>query len=84
MDRVFRVSEAARQLGISAEWLRDAERRGKIPIARRDLNRWRIYTDEDMSKLKQLLFPDGGIDATIQAVEMHERNVLIADGGTLG
>jgi DNA-binding transcriptional MerR regulator len=32
----YRISEAARDLGISAEWLRMGERRGFFPPALRD------------------------------------------------
>ena len=57
MQRLFRVSEVARELERSERWLRDAETKGKIPRARRDLNGWRVYTEQDMERLKQLLLP---------------------------
>lgn len=57
MERIFTVSEAARELGRSERWLRDAEKLGKIPKARRDLNSWRVYTEEDLEHLRQLLAP---------------------------
>ena len=57
MDRILTVSEAARELGRSEKWLRNAEAKGKIPRARRDLNGWRVYTEEDVAKIKELLVP---------------------------
>lgn len=57
MERVFTVSETARELGRSERWLREAEAKGKIPKARRDLNGWRVYTEEDVERLRQLLVP---------------------------
>lgn len=57
MGRILTVSEAARQLQRSERWLRNAEAKGKIPKARRDLNNWRVYTQEDIAKLKELLIP---------------------------
>jgi hypothetical protein len=57
MERVFTVSETARKLGRSERWLREAEAKGKIPKARRDLNGWRVYTQEDVERLKDLLVP---------------------------
>jgi DNA-binding transcriptional MerR regulator len=51
------VAEAARHIGRSERWLREAERKGKIPRARRDLNGWRVYTGEDLERLKALLVP---------------------------
>ena len=57
MEQVFTVSETARELGRSERWLRQAEAKGKIPKARRDLNGWRVYTLEDIAKLKELLIP---------------------------
>ena len=63
MERMLNVSEAARELGRSERWLREAERNGKIPKARRDLNGWRVYTEEDIAKIRALLIPEGGSDA---------------------
>ena len=56
-NRFFTVSEAARELGRSAEWLRNAETNGKIPKARRDINGWRVYNKEDLDRLKRLIVP---------------------------
>jgi DNA-binding transcriptional MerR regulator len=53
----LKVSEVARQLGCSAEWLREAERRGKIPPASRDINGWRVYSHEDIQAIRALLAP---------------------------
>ena len=55
--RNINVSEAARQIGCSERWLRDSEAKGKIPKAKRDINNWRIYTDEDIGKIKTILVP---------------------------
>jgi len=51
------VSKAARQLGCSERWLREAEKEARIPKARRNFNGWRVYTAEDIAKLKELLIP---------------------------
>ena len=59
--RTFTVSEAARELRVSEKWLRESEAKGKIPKARRNLNRWRVYTEEDLLKLRQLLVPEGAL-----------------------
>ena len=55
--KTMRVAEAARALGCSERWLREAEKLGKIPRARRDLNGWRVYTLEDVERLRALLVP---------------------------
>lgn len=57
MDRYLKVSEVARQLGCSTEWLRGAERTGKIPAAKRDINGWRVYSEKDIEKIEALLAP---------------------------
>lgn len=57
MGKIFRVAEAARQLGCSEGFLRKAEKKGKLPKARRDLNSWRVYTEEDLRRLRELLVP---------------------------
>ena len=57
MGKVFRVAEVARELGCSEAFLREAEKKGKLPKARRDLNSWRVYTEEDLKRLRELLVP---------------------------
>lgn len=52
------VSQVARRLERSAEWLRDAEKRGKIPRAKRDpTNGRRVYTEQDVERLRKILTP---------------------------
>jgi DNA-binding transcriptional MerR regulator len=48
----YRISEAARELGISAEWLRVGEKRGFFPPALRDSNGHRYYTEEDVERMR--------------------------------
>jgi len=48
----YRISEAARELGISIEWLRAGEKRGFFPPALRDRNGHRYYTEEDMERMR--------------------------------
>ena len=50
--RIYSISEAARKLGLSAEWLRRGEKRGSLPLARRDRNGYRYYTSEDVERLR--------------------------------
>lgn len=57
MQAIFTVSMAARELGCSERWLREAEKKGRIPIARRNLNGWRVYLPEDIARIKELLAP---------------------------
>ena len=59
------VSAAARLLGRSERWLREAEKQGKIPKARRDLNNWRVYTRDDIETIKALLIPSDGRPAML-------------------
>ena len=48
----FRISEAARELGISVEWLRKGEVRGFFPPALRDRNGHRYYSEEDIERMR--------------------------------
>jgi hypothetical protein len=48
----YRISEAARELGISIEWLRKGEARGYFAPALRDRNGHRYYTEEDMKRMR--------------------------------
>ncbi len=58
---MYGISEAARELGLSAEWLRQGEKRGSLPRAKRDRNGYRYYTAEDIDRLRnrRLLGRDG-------------------------
>ena len=48
----YRISEAARELGISIEWLRAGEKPGFFPPAMRDHNGHRYYTEEDIERMR--------------------------------
>jgi DNA-binding transcriptional MerR regulator len=51
-DSVY-ISEAARRLGVSSQYLRLLEWQDRIPSARRDYN-GRIYSEFDIALLKSL------------------------------
>ena len=51
-QRTYYISEAARELGLSAEWLRKGEKRGSLPLARRDRPGYRYYTADDLEQLR--------------------------------
>jgi DNA-binding transcriptional MerR regulator len=48
----YRISEAAREVGISIKWLRAGERRGYFAPAPRDRNGHRYYTEEDLERMR--------------------------------
>jgi DNA-binding transcriptional MerR regulator len=50
--RIYSISEAARELELSAEWLRIGEKRGSLPPARRGRNGYRYYTEADIERLR--------------------------------
>ena len=50
--RIYGISQAARELGLSADWLRRGEKRGSLPPARRDRNGHRYYTPENLERLR--------------------------------
>jgi DNA-binding transcriptional MerR regulator len=52
----MRVIDVARQLHVSGDWIRCLERKGLIPQAQRDVNGHRRYTDDDLARLRTLLF----------------------------
>ena len=49
---IYSISEAARKLSLSAEWLREGEKRGALPPARRARNGHRYYTQADIERLR--------------------------------
>jgi DNA-binding transcriptional MerR regulator len=51
-QHIYSISEAARELQLSAEWLRIGEKRGSLPLAKRDRNGHRYYTLEDIERLR--------------------------------
>lgn len=54
--RLLQIGEAARQLGITIEHLRRLEREGRIPKAKRLLNCRRVYTEDDLECIREILF----------------------------
>jgi DNA-binding transcriptional MerR regulator len=50
---IYFVSDAARELGLSADWLRRGEKRGSFPPAKRERNGHRLYTEEDLERLRK-------------------------------
>jgi DNA-binding transcriptional MerR regulator len=57
--KYFYIGFVAQTLGRSCETLRNLERRG-IFIANRDYAGRRVYTKEDIVKLREKVFPKGG------------------------
>ncbi len=55
----YSVSEAARLLGLSADWLRRGEKCSSFPPAKRDRYGHRYYTREDLERLKNRRFAEG-------------------------
>ena len=51
-QRVYGTTVTAQILGMWVEWLRQGERRGALPKAKRDRNAHRYYTDEDIERLR--------------------------------
>ena len=49
----LRISEAARQLGVSAQYLRLLEGEGRIPTARRVFG-CRLFSAEDVARLRAM------------------------------
>ena len=53
--RCYLFNDVAEILGVSKKTLWNWEQAGKIPKARRDpMNNYRIYTEEDLKKLKKI------------------------------
>jgi DNA-binding transcriptional MerR regulator len=50
---VFHIGPSSRQLGVTPKHLRNLEREGRIPPARRDFN-GRIYTEFDIALLRSM------------------------------
>jgi DNA-binding transcriptional MerR regulator len=53
-EQIFHIGQAADALGVSRNWLRFSERLGTTPRARRDEQGWRIYSTEDVERLRRL------------------------------
>jgi DNA-binding transcriptional MerR regulator len=56
MEKIMRIKEASRQVARSPKWLRMAEAAGTIPKAKRDMNNWRYDTEEDLKKIREIIF----------------------------
>jgi DNA-binding transcriptional MerR regulator len=60
----MRIGVVARQLGVSVDWLKNLEREQRIPEFPRDLNGHRRLTQEDVARVRALLFQVRGAHGT--------------------
>ena len=51
----MRTGEVARLVSRHPDTIRDYERRGVIPVARRDIAGWRVYNEEDVETIRRIL-----------------------------
>jgi len=52
----MRIGAAASQVGVSTGYIRTLERAGKIPPPMRDANGCRRYSDDDLARLRAILY----------------------------
>ncbi len=52
----MRIGKLAKHIGISADWLRRQERAGKMPAAQRDRNGHRRYDEDDVHRIRRIVF----------------------------
>jgi DNA-binding transcriptional MerR regulator len=53
-QRILPISAAAKELGVTAAWLRFGERLGALPLARRTEGGHRYFTSEDIERLRRI------------------------------
>jgi DNA-binding transcriptional MerR regulator len=53
-QQTLTIGQVARELGITASWLRFGERLGALTLARRNERGWRFYTPEDLDRLRRI------------------------------
>lgn len=53
----MRIRAIASELGVSPDWIRRAERAGRIPPIPRDVNGHRRFSRADVERLRVALFP---------------------------
>jgi hypothetical protein len=57
------VADAAAVLGASGAWIKLQERQGKIPAIRRDRNGHRRFEENDLLRLRRLLYGNDELEA---------------------
>ncbi len=53
-EKTIKIHRVARELGLSIQTIKNYEKAGILPKARRDEKGWRYYTEEDLIKIKAL------------------------------
>ena len=61
----------ARELEVCTDWIRRLERMGRIPLAARDVNGHRRYTDEDLVQLKKAIFAKRGEQRSVKGDQVQ-------------
>ncbi len=62
----MRIGELAKHVGISADWLRRQERTGNIPAAPRDRNGHRRYDEDDVDRIRRVVFDSSNRRRTVR------------------
>ncbi|MCB1711985.1 MAG: MerR family transcriptional regulator [Candidatus Riesia sp.] len=67
--KYYRISEAAKILGVNPNTMRVWDRTGKFKSRRHPMNNWRMYSQEDLDKI-------------ITALENHEKESAETKGNS--
>lgn len=51
INELFTIQETAKKIGVSASTIRNWERRGLIQVKRNPMNRYRLFSDEDVKQI---------------------------------
>jgi adenine-specific DNA-methyltransferase len=55
LEECFSITEVAIQLGVSSKTIMRWEKAGKIRKAKRDWRGWRIYSEQDIAEMRNLI-----------------------------
>jgi len=58
VEKRFKINQACKVLGISAQTIRNYEKSGIFPPSKKDGKGWRYYTEDDITKLKAYFLPN--------------------------
>ena len=51
INELFTIQETAKKIGVSASTIRNWGRRGLIQVKRNPMNRYRLFSDEDVKQI---------------------------------
>ncbi len=53
--RLYKIGEFSKMFGLSIQTIRNYQRKGILPERRNSINKYRVFTDEDVETMREIM-----------------------------